>query len=88
MPFQAFVKLKAVGNSNSFQFIPFHITYLLNLTLQRYYKFSYCSNPYYEKTYYQVRFNIWAQKAPDAVHVKIHGAIGVVSYHYMKAVVF
>ena len=30
--------------------------------------FSYCSNPYYEKTYCQVRFNIWAQKKPPMRH--------------------
>ena len=38
-----------------------------NFTLQRYYKFSYYSNPYYEKAYCQVRFNIWVQKSPRCV---------------------
>ena len=40
----------------------FLYTFIYVFTLQRYYKFSYCPSPYYEKTYYQVRFNIWEQK--------------------------
>ena len=45
----------------------FLYTFIYVFTLQRYYKFSYYPSPYYEKTYCQVRFNIWAQKSPRCV---------------------
>ena len=41
----------------------FLYTFIYVFTLQRYYKFSYYSNPYYEKAYCQVRFNIWVKKS-------------------------